>query len=473
MPKEAVPGRAGASDRGARRLELAGVVAGAVAFIWLRAQFAYDDFPNPDMAGMAYNADVLLRGGLPYRDTVEFKSPGTFFVYAACFAAFGRALMPIQIAYAGWLASGAVAVWLASRHLYRDSGGGRGLAAGLYLGLTASFAPNYAAWMVPAYAWAFAAVVVASARGSPLLHGLAGAWAGIAFLFKAQACVLAVVFVAVWSWARRRGWGGANVLAPLCWVLGGLLAFAPLVGRYAWAGALESLWRGVVPVAVASDYATSSASVGLDLAWRVPGQLITVFPLGSMLAAVAAFGAWRTRRVDTLVPAAVLLLAAVLAAGLGGQRYYLHYLVQYVPGLAVIAAHPAWIDGLTWSGRRASTQRVARLVGAGLVVVGVGLELGRVLRTGGHRYEAMARRLEDGRTPAQAVGEHIRVRSGPDETMWAWGWTAWRAYFWADRAACTAVYKPMGVLTTFNQNTAFSDGGVIMWRAGPRADEVV
>jgi hypothetical protein len=85
----------------------------------------------------------------------------------------------------------------------------------------------------------------------------------------------------------------------------------------------------------------------------------------------------------------------------------------------------------------------------------------------------MARRLRDGRTAAQAAGEHIRARTGDDATIMAWGWTAWPVYYWADRRSATRVYKEMGTLTTFNANTEFGDGAGPVFRPGPAADEVI
>jgi hypothetical protein len=166
----------------------------------------------------------------------------------------------------------------------------------------------------------------------------------------------------------------------------------------------------------------------------------------------------------SLVVALVLVGLSILGAGLGGARFYLHYLVQYVPSLAILSGHPGARRVLS---RGPGWQRA---LGAVVLVLPVGLEGISLIQGRAHRYEAMARTLADGRTAAQAAGEHIRARTDPGDRILAWGWTAWPVYFWAGRRAPTPVYKPMGTLTTFNTNGAFFDGSPVQFRPGPEAD---
>ena len=76
-------------------------------------------------------------------------------------------------------------------------------------------------------------------------------------------------------------------------------------------------------------------------------------------------------------------------------------------------------------------------------------------------------------TAAQAAGAHIWQRTTDGDTILAWGWTAWRVYYWARRRSPSRVYKPLGSVTTFNTNTAFDPGSGLRFRPGPLADELV
>ena len=130
---------------------------GACAFWWVRSQAIEGTVGNADVAGILYNADVLLRSELPFRDSIEYKSPASFFLAAAVFSLFGRDLEVLRAAFSVWMFLGGVVVYLAARWLYRDrTDVSAGMAAGLYWLSAGHFDFNYSSWMVPAYALSFA-----------------------------------------------------------------------------------------------------------------------------------------------------------------------------------------------------------------------------------------------------------------------------------------------------------------------------
>jgi hypothetical protein len=226
---------------------------------------------------------------------------------------------------------------------------------------------------------------------------------------------------------------------------------------------------------VARDYASATQIDALATVSAAFLQLLRVFwfPIG--LAAVAVLAAVLDREDDasTWIPGVLWLALSIVAAGLGGMRFYLHYLVQYAPALGLLAGHPALVRRV----ERALTRRRHRPAGgrwvltlAGLLVMGQMLEIGLGR---GHRHEAKARRLRDGRTAAQAAGEHIRSQTAPGDTMLAWGWTAWPVYWFSERRSPSRIYKPLGTVTTFNSNTDVLAGEGPVFRPGPMADELI
>ncbi|MBA3549423.1 MAG: hypothetical protein H0T76_23355, partial [Nannocystis sp.] len=197
------------------------VLLGVALLLATRAWHPVAGLGNADIAGILYEADIIGDGGVPYRDTLDMKSPGTWFLFAAIFAGLGRSMDAVQLVYTGWCLLAAPAIWLAARVLY-----GPGLAAGaavlLYLAAIGCFDLNYSAWMATPYAWAFACLLL-GLRGRWGWHLLAGVFAALAMTIKAQAFVLAPCFALVWLWARRGGEPGATLRAWPLWAAGALL----------------------------------------------------------------------------------------------------------------------------------------------------------------------------------------------------------------------------------------------------------
>ncbi|MCA9650069.1 MAG: glycosyltransferase family 39 protein [Myxococcales bacterium] len=457
---------------------------GLVLLVGVRLHVLDDDFPNPDIAGIVYNAELVLDGGRPYLETAEIKPPGAFLMAAASIAVLGRSLVALQLLHALWLAVGGLGVWWAARAVHDDEGdprlGPRCAALGVvvYLVSAAMFSYNYSSWMTPAYALATGAALRGLRRDRARDQLLAGAMALLAFVTIQRAAVLALLLPTLWLWARRRGLMGARPRVLGLWLVGALLAVLPLLAWYAGVGEGGTLLRALLPLGVGMDYTASSDGSGLATLLAALAQLGRVFwfPVGLvLLAALAtALERERARELGAWRPGLAWLAVSILGAGLGGGRFYLHYLVQYAPALGLLAASPAIVRAVT----KATASPPAEDRGRARVVVGllVLLSIAQLVEIGlgrGHRYEAQARRLVGGLTASQAAGAHIRERTAPGDTVQAWGWTAWRIYYWSERRAPGRIYKPLGSVTTFNTNTAFDAGSGVRFRPGPLADEMV
>lgn len=449
---------------------------GAILFIGVRLHVLDDDLPNPDIAGILYNAEVWLDGGLPYVDTAEVKPPGSFLMVALVFAMLGRGLLALQLAHALWLLVGAAGVGLLCRELVREQDDKvRPVAIALgvlvYLGYAPMFTYNYSSWMMPAYAWAVAAGWIGLRRGGRGWPLLAGAAAMLAFLTIQRAVVLAALMPGLWAWHKRRDATGATIQTLVLWTVGAALMFLMWWGPYAKAGQTAALLAGVFPIDVALSYsAKADAGIGAIVVGAI-GQLGTTFWMALVLVVlgIVAARSERARDSDVWILGGAWLAASIAGAAIGGGRFYVHYLVQYVPALAILAAHPALASMLLPREDANGTTKLVR-IGVAAVIAAQLLEVGL---GSGHRYEAKARRLQNGSTAAQAAGAHIRERTPNDARIAAWGWTAWRIYYWADRRAPGRIYKPLGTLTTFNSNTAFSPGSDIVLVDGARTAEYI
>ncbi len=454
------------------------VVLGVLLLLATRAFHPIPGLGNADIAGILYEADIINDGGVPFRDTLDMKAPGTWFLFAAIFRVISREMWAVQAVYTGWCLLAAPALWLAARALYgrgrADAGAlPAGAAVLLYLGAIGWFDLNYSAWMTTPYAWAFACLIVGLRRDVWWSHLLGGVFAALAVAFKAQAFVLAPTFALVWIWGRWRGEPGARWSAWPLWLLGSLLGLAPWLLWYAQRGALPELISGLFPVQIAREYGQRSVgeSWWLWRAGRIPQQLVGVFPLHVALAAAALLGAWFMRRERTplpgpLLPTLIFFAMSVVGCGVGGLRFYIHYLTQYLPALALLAAHPLVADYLRRS-VRPGAPRWERLPAAALAITCVvstavqvvQIPLGKAARVD-HRGNAYAR----------VAGEWIKARTSPEDTVQVWGWAAWSVYYWADRRAPSPVFKVLGQVTDYNQNGMFARSKGTDFRPGPAAD---
>lgn len=453
---------------------------GVAFFAHTRIQRPIVGLGNHDVAGIAYNADVILRGGLPYVDTVELKSPGSFFLTAASFRLFGRSANVLLWTATALIGLAAAAVGVATHALYadepaRDRWRAVGLSQLLFWTGIAHFQANYTTWMMAPYAWCFALTVLALRAEDPrrqiALHVGVGLMAFLAYLMKAHAVVLGLCVPTMWLVARWRGWSGAVGLAWGCWVGGALLGALPLLGIYAAAGEVGALLDGVLPFGKASQYAQRERDAAW---WYVPYRLVlhldAKFPIQTSMMALAAAGVVArtlivpdrddaparssTRRDPPWIALAIafaFLAWSLVGGGLGGLRYYRHYAPQYLPALAVLGAHPATWQWLVRWPRRGALDWASLAGAAGLIVLlgsNVVPYVGRGLQG----------KLTNGWHPSdddQQIAAFIRENSAVDDTIFVWGWRGWSVYFFADRHAPTGMYKGLGTITEFNRNGLF------------------
>jgi hypothetical protein len=213
--------------------------------------------------------------------------------------------------------------------------------------------------------------------------------------------------------------------------LGGAVAAAVVLLPFAVSGTLDDAYRGAF--VYAREYTNNSSPTDklLALSESVPRQLIKTAGPWSLLAAAGVIAVLRSPSRETKV-----LLAWSGAAGLGvlaAGRFYPHYFVTLLPGMALLAV-PAlqWLRG-NWSTTRVAVPAVLLIV---LVSVWPAVSSGRVyLQTSAearHMQKYDGNPVSAWEVQSREVGEWIAQVTRPGEKIYEFGFMP-SVYFYADR----------------------------------------
>lgn len=344
-------------------------------------------------------ADGILAGRLPYRDTFDHKTPGIYVLFAAVLAATGQSLVAVQLVQA---LSIAVTAALIAHLAWRLWSATAGALAGLLL-LYGGAA--YAGTHLTTEAWvglctAGALLVLLRQPTTRLTNGdwlAAGGLIGLSALFK-QTGLLTLAAFGLWAWLTADGW--KVVLRRWLWLLAGCaLPLAVTAALFAAQGALPDLWRDTIWVNVTA-YPRQSLSVLLR------GNLtnLRAFPVLAIgLLAGLLFHPPSLRRQGQ--HQAETLLWLTLVSGLLPllHRYYGHYLLQPLPPAAMLAG-----TGLATAWQRLASRPGLRVIALAALTV---LALIDVPRWPG--YLTYTNRLVEEQQQAAAVVRSLTAAGEP------------------------------------------------------------
>ncbi len=298
-----------------------------------------------DQGAYAYIADLMMKGGVPYRDALDLKPPAVYLVYGLAFTLFGRSEFAVRLFDVLYALVSAASIYLLAHEVLHD----RRIAAlsawiyafCYYLWIHSYATANPESFMVPVLTTGVLTAVRAlrtQSKNPLLLTGVAG---GFAFWFKPTA---GVVVVAALAWMVTKMWQEQRrmslVLRNLAFViLGGLLGLLP-IGLYLSGHGLRELielWR---------DYGTGAylGSRGLALGvgplavldvimgYLRQWQLLVWLSLAGVLGILTRRG--RYGRAEAVVAYLLSTLAATL---LQGKLFEYHWIPVLAPA-AILAA---------------------------------------------------------------------------------------------------------------------------------------
>jgi hypothetical protein len=314
----------------APRLALSALAVGALALLAATAVSSLWWGFGRDQAIFAWVGDVILRGGVPYRDAWELKGPGTPLFFALAEALFGRHLWAIRVLDLSLLAASLLAAgrWLGRALDPRSAAIGVALFGLAYASGGYWYTAQADGWIAMTQLVLLALLFASAGRrlGARELFG-AGLLIGLATthkpLFALSWLALLPALLAPGALARRRWRDAALSLAGVG------LPLAALTAWFAAHGALGQVGEVLFGYNLRSHLAVSLPFADHAGRWLLFATLPGVGLTWVLSAAGAAF-LWRER--PRALAAAAILLALDVASVILGKWYFEYH---FLPLLAV------------------------------------------------------------------------------------------------------------------------------------------
>ena len=427
-------------------------------------------FRNLDVAGIVYNARLLLAGRLPYVDSIEIKPPGAFILFAPWLALGGmRGVWIFSIFWAtatslatGWLGGrcwgGRWRTWIAFLH-----------AGGAILAAEGDI--NYSFWMTLPLTLSAGCVACALVARKNVPFGTswlgAGALFALAVLIRPSAASLLLLFaVAILVEARRRQWRRIGILVLAA--LGGGVAVTFFIGLpFMQHGNLDAVLSGYANVRRYASDSVTSIVTGAGGRWPatfnglqcLPEQL----PLSHILLSLAMIPLGRFAREEdrrALAYVAWIFGASVLAGITLTLRFFAHDNAPLWAAYAILVMRPSSIVGRcidSLSRRPARAALASFAIGAVVTLSSLQRLIWqtRFMQSNDDRVADLCARIEP----------HLGLR----DSVLAWGWSAWGVYEHCHRWAPGPVFKDLTNVTTVNTNTCNRGYDPMRFRDGPLA----
>ncbi len=393
---------------------------------------------NIDEANMAAAADILVSGGVYYKDVVDHRGPLTPYVYASVFSAVGRYNMPaLRFLLLLVVVGSTVLVWMVGKKV---AGRAAGNCAALLFAVLASvafpasdlFAFN-TEWPLAFFVLLGSLLVISMGDNKWLAFG-AGVFFGLAFLSKQTAALECIgvaiyaVLLAIQKLLTRDRKGLRNLVTTFlmvgsgfCLIVGGVVFAFWSAG--AWEDFLFGFWTYNTSYYVGEISVLDRLGVFTDIMWFAAGTAgLGVFAaLGGLVALFRT--KWVFRREDFgHAPQLFCLIwgiAAVAGMALSG-RFFGHYFIQGLAPMCVLTgiAYGA-LDAAILEHREVRWKNVLKTTRA-LAVLAVLISLSfRSTSLLSGRLDQQRRWVVD--SPTEGLAMFLEERSDAEDRIFVWG----------------------------------------------------
>lgn len=461
------------ADQNLRRDWLVAAVAALGCFFYWHAHgIRSAHFQNLDVAGIVYNARLLLAGKIPYVDSIEIKPPGAFFLVLPWVALGG--LRAVWIFSAIWGAATSLATgWLGAMLWGKKWGPRVALLHAAGAAVSADGDINYSFWMtlpvVLSAVFAMRGAESVRERQAFANWTCTGALLCFAVLIRPSAVTLALFDAAILGPMLLTGRFRKVAVASVGGILGAAVFTSLVLLPFLSHGNLDAMYDGYATVKRYADESVASIIVGAG--GRLPATLNGLqclpnqLPVYHLLLAVALLPARRNNETSSERPLGWLAWVFALASLAGISltlRFFTHDNAPIWPALTLLVLRPTSLIGRlieAFASRRFVAMGLS--FGLGLTAVVSGWQTLTWLQTYMHDSDAHVAKLCD----------RLRPHFGPSDTVLAWGWSAWGVYEHCGRWAPGPVYKDLTNVTTPNTNTCNRGYDPPRLKRGPLAEK--
>jgi len=328
-----------------RRLDLHALALAAVLVVVALIRLRLLDVPfERDEGEYAYFGNLILHGGVPYRDAYNMKLPGVYGMYSLIIAAFGTSPAGVHAGLAIMSLATAALLYAAIRRLFTPM---TGLSAATVYALlsvsspvlgAAAHATQFVNFFVVLGLWVYS-------RWNdrrPLLYASAtGLSFGLAVLMKQHAAFLALFggMIAVQrAWANTGSPRKTIAAVAATYTAAALIPYGVVVLIVAAAGAFDRFWFWTVTYAMSYASPETPWNVARALFAMSFSRIFSEYPLVWVLAPAGLVLLWAGRFSARQRWVATGLAAASTAALLPGFNFREHYFVLLVPAAGLLAA---------------------------------------------------------------------------------------------------------------------------------------
>lgn len=313
--------------------EIVALIAIIALSVWVRSLFVYE-LMDRDEGSYGFIAQEILRGGIPYRDAIEMKPPGVFYLYALAIKLFGATVSGVRIFTTIYSQLTLLCVYACARLLY---GWKAGLLAALFFALFGSVplmeanGSNTEVFFCLPLVAAVLCMLKAGQSGRKEFVWASAFCAALAALIKTVAAPYIIV-LAIFSLFVNPSFR-ARVQNIIGFTLVFWLMIGSAVGYFYLQGALHDflLWNLTIPFNYAKGLSVSGPALKVVLPRLAPEYLTIV------IASLPALYHGVIKRRDFGFALMLSIVPAVVAGISMPMKFFPHYFVQMLPFFCILA----------------------------------------------------------------------------------------------------------------------------------------
>lgn len=399
--------------------------------------------PERDEGGYATVAQIVLDGGMPYRDVVNFRAPGVYYIYAFLFKIFGERVEALRIGSAIFAILTSFIIFKFAGRMY---GGSVGLLASLIYAVFSSgplvqgsLANCEAFMMLPIVAATYIFYLGYKEHNRQYFF-LSGIVTGVAYLIKEAALpnlLLLFIFLPLTCDRSTKSVFIKQLFKKFLIVSAGFAL--PIIAFYAYLYVNNALFDYLIGV---YNWNKGYGTYSFDIFWRrlidrgvyALGREYSFLWIASLIAASVMIIADRT--IENLY-AVLWILFSFVGVSLGSY-FWPHYFIQMIPSLSIAAAY-----GLTklYMGFKSQRSFIKTASLVSVIILSISIWYG--IKTDYKFYitytpDEISRNIYGGDifVTAKKVAMYVKERTEPSDFVYQNRWDA-EIYFLSNRRSPT------------------------------------